>query len=164
MGKNDSVSVMFYFADRLFFGFLRSLSPGGECLIELKHWRICLVCEIEFLDEFFRLTWTMHWTLRSILSTSLIQTVGQTCLSFCRMSVTFGMSQRLFFFQWYGYANMFLYGRTIFLEGWLIFPSDAYGGPEGTTLLLENVVSFCKNVNVIFRIKHLSLEFCHRSM
>ena len=38
-----------------------------------------------------------------------------------------------------------------------------YGGPEGTTLLLENVVSFCKNVTFIFRVKHLSLEFCHRS-
>ena len=39
-----------------------------------------------------------------------------------------------------------------------------YGGPEGTTLLLENVVSFCKNETVIFRIEHLSLEFCHRSL
>ena len=39
-----------------------------------------------------------------------------------------------------------------------------YGGPEGTTLLLENVVSFCKNVTVIFRIKHLPLKFCHRSL
>ena len=39
-----------------------------------------------------------------------------------------------------------------------------YGGPEGTTLLLENLVSFCRNVNIIFRIKHLSLEFCHRSL
>ena len=37
MGKNGSGSVMSYFADRLFFEFLRSLSPGGECLIELKH-------------------------------------------------------------------------------------------------------------------------------
>ena len=42
---------MSYFADRLFFEFLRSLSPGGECLLELKHWRLCLVGEIEFLDE-----------------------------------------------------------------------------------------------------------------
>ena len=42
--------------------------------------------------------------------------------------------------------------------------SLCYGGPEGTTLLLENVVSFCKNVTVIFRIKHLSLKFCYRSL
>ena len=68
MGKNSSGSVMSYFADRVFFEFLRSLSPGGECLIELKHWRFCLLSEIEFLDEFCFLTWTMHWTLRSILS------------------------------------------------------------------------------------------------
>ena len=39
-----------------------------------------------------------------------------------------------------------------------------YGGPQGTTLLLENVVSFCKNTTVIFRIEHLSLEFCNRSL
>ena len=71
MGKNASGSVMSYFADCLFFEFLRSLSPGGECLIELKHCRFCLVSEIEFLDEFSRLTWKMHWTLRSILSMSL---------------------------------------------------------------------------------------------
>ena len=69
MEKNASGSVMSYFADLLFFEFLRSLSPG--CLIELKHWRFCFVGEIEFLDEFSRLTWTMHWTLRSILSKSL---------------------------------------------------------------------------------------------
>ena len=42
--------------------------------------------------------------------------------------------------------------------------TENYGGPEGTTLLLENVVSFCKNITVIFRIKHLSLEFCNRSL
>ena len=41
---------------------------------------------------------------------------------------------------------------------------DNYGGPQGTTLLLENVVSFCKNTTVIFRIEHLSLEFCNRSL
>lgn len=40
----------------------------------------------------------------------------------------------------------------------------SYGGPQGTTLLLENVVSFCKNTTVIFRIEHLSLEFCNRSL
>ena len=34
---DTSGCVMFYFADRLFFELLRSLSPGGECLIELKH-------------------------------------------------------------------------------------------------------------------------------
>ena len=72
---------MSYFADRLFFGLLRSLSAGGECLIELKHWRFCLFSEIEFRGEFSRLTWAMHWTLRSILSTSL-KTVGQTRLFF----------------------------------------------------------------------------------
>ena len=72
---------MSYFADRLFLGLLRSLSPGGECLIELKHWWFCLFSEIEFRDEFSRLTWTMHWTLRSTLSTSL-KNVGQTDASF----------------------------------------------------------------------------------
>ena len=94
-------------ADRLFFEFLRSLSPGGECLIELKHWRFCLVSEIEFLGEFSRLTWTMHWTLRSILSTSL-KPVGQTRLSFCRMSVAFGMGQKLFFFHFCMEERFFL--------------------------------------------------------
>ena len=98
MWKNASDSVMSYFADRLFFEFLHSLSPGGECLIELKHLRFSLVGEIECLDEFSSLTWTMHFTLRRILSTSL-KTVGQTRLSFCRMSVAFGMSQKLFFFH-----------------------------------------------------------------
>ena len=32
-----------------------------------------------------------------------------------------------------------------------------YGGPEGTTLLRENVASFCKNITI-------SLEFCNRSL
>ena len=80
MRKNASASVMSYFAERLLFELLCSLSLGGECLIELKDWRFCVVSKIEFLDEFSHLTWTMHWTLRSILSTSLnSKTVGQTC-------------------------------------------------------------------------------------
>ena len=83
MRKNVSGSVMSYFADRLFFEFLRSLSPGGECLIELKHWRFCLVSwlvKLNFETNF------LAWPRRCILSMSL-KTVGQTRLSFCRMSV-----------------------------------------------------------------------------
>ena len=36
-GRGPAFSKTPYFADRLFFGLLRSLSPRGECLIELKH-------------------------------------------------------------------------------------------------------------------------------
>ena len=103
-----------YFAARLFFEFLRSLSPGGECLIELKQWRFWLVSEIEFLDEFSRLTRTMHWTLRSMHSVHVAENCLADASPFCRMSVAFGMSQTLFFFHWYGYPNTFLYERTIF--------------------------------------------------
>ena len=88
---------MSYFADRLFFGLLRSLAPRGECLIELKHWRFCLFSEIEFRDEFSRLTWTMHWTLRSILSTSL-KTVGHVFFFFAKCLWPLGWVKNYFSF------------------------------------------------------------------
>ena len=113
MGKNASGSVISHSADRLFFEFLRSLSPGGECLIELKHWRFCLFSEIEFLDEFSRLTRTdsglfvafcsRRWKLsgrRVFLFVECLWPLGwvKNCFSFIDMDMLtrFFMEERFF--------------------------------------------------------------------
>ena len=49
----------------------RSLSSGGEYLVELNHCGFRLLGEIEFLDEFSLQTGTMYWTLHRTLFTSL---------------------------------------------------------------------------------------------
>ena len=107
-----------YFADRMFFEFLSLQPSGGECLIELNHWRFCLAGEIGFLDEFSLLTGTMYRTLRSILCTSL-RTAGQTRLSFCRMNVAFGKSWELFFFNLFAIVTCFCMEQRVFWkDGW----------------------------------------------
>ena len=103
----------------MLFEFLRSLPSGGECLIELNHWRFCLVGETEFLDEFALHTGTMYWTTL----TMPLQTVRHTRLSFvCGL----WEESRIIFRSFLGNPNTFLYGKTTCLEGWLIFRSHAF--------------------------------------
>ena len=97
----------------MFLQFLSSLPSGGVCLIELNHWRFCLVDEIEFLHEFSLPTGTRYWTLRRILSTSL-KTVGQTLFFFCRVSLAFEKSQELYFFLWFAILTRFVWNNDFF--------------------------------------------------
>ena len=124
----------------MFFGFLRLLPSGGDCLIEFIHWQFCFAGEIEFLHEFSLLTGTMYWTLRRILSSSL-KTVGPTRLSFCRMSVAFGKRQELFFFHLFAILTRFwMVQRFFWKNGWLFFRCSMTNAPDCWGLLAFNFV------------------------